>query len=275
MSNAYIPQRAMFIYAHPDDIEFSVAGTAAKWAKYGCQVVYILLTDGNVGSHEEGMTTERCADIRRAEQQAAAAAAGVQDCIFLGYHDGLLQPTLELRKELVRLIRHYKPNVVVCGDPTVYFPSDSYINHPDHRAAATAAVEAVFPAAEMALLYPDLLEQGYGPHKVNYVYVSNASVANYYVDISETIDTKLNALRAHVSQLGDWDPNERIRNWSKEVGSKVGFAYAEGFRRITLKEIEPEPEPTPESAQDDEPVEATEPDVATAAPDPHQHDAED
>jgi LmbE family N-acetylglucosaminyl deacetylase len=280
MSNGYIPQRAMFIYAHPDDIEFSVAGTAAKWAKYGCEVTYILLTDGNVGSHEEGMTTERCADIRRAEQQAAADIAGVRHCIFLGYHDGLLQPTLELRKELVRLIRKYRPNVVVCGDPTVYFPSDSYINHPDHRAAATAAVEAVFPASEMALLYPDLLADGYAPHKVNYVYVSNPGAANYYVDISETMDTKLNALRAHVSQLGDWDPNERIRGWNKEVGSKVGFAYAEGFRRITLKEDEPEPEPqsaaepTPESAQDDEPVEATAPEPAPTPPDPHQLDEE-
>jgi LmbE family N-acetylglucosaminyl deacetylase len=196
------------------------------------------LTDGNVGSHVEGMTTEMCADIRRAEQRAAAEVAGVKEVVFLGLHDGLLQPTLELRKELVRLIRKYRPNAVVCGDPTVYFPSETRINHPDHRAAATAVVEAVFPAAEMGLLYPDLLAEGYPPHKVNYVYVSNPHEANYYVDTSETVDTKIAAFRQHKSQLEEWDPEEPIKSWNATVGKKVGFAYAEAFRRITLKEPE-------------------------------------
>src|SRR5690554_357308 len=146
MDHQYVPDRAMFIYAHPDDIEFSVAGTAARWAAAGSQIVYVVITDGNAGSHEEGMTAERLAQIRRAEQEAAARCVGVETCIFLGYDDGLLQPSLELRKELVRLIRTYKPNAVVCGDPTVYFPNNTRINHPDHRAAATAAIDAVFPA---------------------------------------------------------------------------------------------------------------------------------
>lgn len=238
MSQSYTPERAMFIYAHPDDIEFGVAGTAALWAKYGCEVTYVVITDGNVGSHEEDMTADRIAEIRRTEQRAAAEVAGAKNCLFLGYHDGLLQPTLELRKDLVRLIRQYKPNVVVCGDPTVYFPTNSRINHPDHRAAATAAIDAVFPASEMRLLYPDLIADGLMPHKVNYVYISNALEANYYVNTSETIDVKIEALRQHKSQLGDWDPEKPIREWNSQTGNKVGFQFAEGFRRIVLKEVE-------------------------------------
>jgi LmbE family N-acetylglucosaminyl deacetylase len=255
MSNMYIPERAMFIYAHPDDIEFSVAGTAAIWAKQGSEIIYVVITDGNVGSHEEGMTAQRLAEIRRAEQTAAAETVGAH-CIFLGYDDGMLQPTLELRKDLVRLVRKHKPNVVVCGDPTFYF-HDTYINHPDHRAAAQAALEAVFPASEMFLLFPELASEGLTPHKVNYVYISNAREANYYVDISDTIDLKLKALRQHASQLGDWEPDERIKTWNAEVGKKVGFKYAEGFHRIVLKEIEEE-KPDVELADDEAEKMATE-----------------
>jgi LmbE family N-acetylglucosaminyl deacetylase len=239
MPNTYVPQTAMFIYAHPDDIEFSAGGTSALWAKHGCDNIYVVITDGNVGSHEQGMTAERLIETRRKEQRKAAEVAGASGCEFLGYHDGLLQATLELRKQLVRLIRKYKPNVVVCGDPSNLFPNESRINHPDHRAAGTAALDATFPAAEMPLLYPDLEAEGLTPHKVNYVYVSNpAQEANYYVDVSETLDTKIEALRQHVSQLGDWDPDEPIRKWNAETGKKVGLKYAERFLRITLKEPE-------------------------------------
>jgi LmbE family N-acetylglucosaminyl deacetylase len=243
MSDTYIPDRAMFIYAHPDDIEFSAGATAAKWAKYGCESYFVIMTDGNVGSHEKGMTTDRLIEIRRSEQRAAAKVLGTNECIFLGHHDGLLEPSLALRKELVRLIRKIKPNVVVCGDPTSFFPSETRINHPDHRAAATLALDATFPAAEMPLLYPELEAEGFSPHKVNYVYVSNPSQeANYYVDTTETIDLKIQALREHSSQLGDWDPDEPIKTWNHETGKKVGFTYGERFLRITLKEPEIESE---------------------------------
>ena len=242
MNGDYVPARAMLIYAHPDDIEFSAAGTATRWARAGCEVIYVVITDGNVGSHEAGMTAVRIAEIRRDEQRAAAAVAGAKECIFLGYDDGLLQPTLALRRDLVRLIREYRPNVVICGDPTVFFPSGTRINHPDHRAAATAAIDAVFPAAEMPLLYPELEADGLKPHKVNYVLISNPRDASYYVDISDTIEAKLEALRQHESQLGDWELEEPIRTWAAQVGQKVGFKYAEGFRLITLKAIEDEEE---------------------------------
>lgn len=238
MDHTYVPRRAMFIYAHPDDIEFSAAGTAARWARAGSEVIYVVITDGNVGTHQEGMTAVRIAEIRRAEQEAAAEVAGVTHCAFLGYHDGLLEPTLELRKDLVALIRRYKPNVVVCGDPTVFFPGGQRINHPDHRAAAKAAIDAVFPAAEMPLLYPELEADGLTPHKVNYVFISSSAEANFYVDIGETIDTKIEALRQHESQMvqfAAWKPEERMKEWAAEVGKKVGLPFAEAFRVITLK----------------------------------------
>jgi LmbE family N-acetylglucosaminyl deacetylase len=235
----------MFIFAHPDDIEFGVAGTAAKWARAGGRVIYVVITDGNVGSHEDGMTPEKLAEIRRAEQTAAAEVVGAE-CVFLGYHDGFLQPTLELRKELVRLIRQYRPEAVVCLDPTNFFPAENYINHPDHRAAGQAALDAVFPAAEMAMLYPDLAAEGLVGHKVDYVFITFSERTNYYVDITETIDLKIEALNKHVSQLGDWNPADMLREWAAESGKKVGFAFAEGFYRITLKSIETPAEPQPE-----------------------------
>ena len=237
MSGSYIPDRAMLIYAHPDDIEFGSAGTAALWARHGCEVTYVVLTDGNIGSHDPDMTAERLAEIRRTEQSAAADVAGAT-CIFMGEPDGRLQPTLELRKKLVRLIRKHKPNVVMCGDPT-FFYTDGYINHPDHRNAAQVAMEAVFPSADSPLIFPELVDEGYQPHKVNYVYVGFGSKdPNVFIDISETIDTKIEALRQHKSQLKEWDPTERVKGWAAENGKKVGFKYAEAFYRITLKPVE-------------------------------------
>lgn len=230
----WIPERAMMIYAHPDDVDFTAAGTAAVWSAAGCQVVYVILTDGNAGSHDDGMTPERLAEIRRAEQTAAARVVGVRTVEFAGCPDGLLEPTLAVRKALVRLIRKHRPQVVVCGDPRVYFSGNSYINHPDHRAAATVAIDAVFPAAEMELLYPDLAEQGYAAHKVNRVLISTRLDPDYWVDISTSIEQKIEALRQHASQMGDWDPGPRLREWGAEAGKAAGYAFAEQFRLITL-----------------------------------------
>ena len=240
MRNGYIPERAMFIYAHPDDIEFGVAGTAAKWAKHDCEVTYVVITDGNVGTHDESLSAAELAQIRRSEQSAAAEVVGA-NCVFLGYHDGLLEPTLALRKQLVKLIRQHRPNVVVCGDPTLYFRGER-INHPDHRAAGKAAIDAVFPSSEMRLLHPEFEAEGIMPHKVNYVYISTWPDGNYYIDISESIDLKVEALRQHVSQVGDRDVEKRLKEWAAMVGQKVGFHYAESFKRITLKAIETEEE---------------------------------
>jgi len=226
-----IPSSAMVIVAHPDDAEFTLAGTVALWSRAGCRVIYVLCTDGNIGSHEPGMTCERLAEIRRAEQRAACAVLGVSEVVFLGYPDGQLQPSLELRRDLVRVIRAHQPEVVLTGDPTELFVGDGYINHPDHRAAALAALDAVAPAAAMPLLWP---ETG-APHRVQHVYVRGRQPPNHYVDISQTIDLKIEALRRHVSQMGDWDPAEMIRQWDAETGRECGLAYAESFLRITFQ----------------------------------------
>jgi len=231
-----IPKSAMAVMAHPDDTEFTVAGTVAKWAQAGCKVVYVLCTSGNAGTQEPGMTPGKIAAIREEEQRAACRVLGVKEVVFLRYDDGVLQPTLELRRELVRQIRRFKPEAVITGDPTNLFFGEDYINHPDHRAAGQAAIDAVFPAASMPLLWPEDGE----PHRVRWVYVSSSSKPNVWVDISSTLELKIEALRQHASQMGDWNPADMIRQWAAETGQEKGLAYAEAFRRMTL-------EPPPES----------------------------
>jgi LmbE family N-acetylglucosaminyl deacetylase len=225
-----VPKSAMVIVAHPDDAEFTMAGTIAGWTRAGCRVIYVICTNGNAGSHEPGMTPEKLAEIRRAEQRAACAALGVSEVIFLGYDDGRLQPTLDLRRDLVRVIRQYAPEVVLTGDPTRVFSGDNYINHPDHRAAAQATLDAVAPASSMPLLWPAIGN----PHRVRQVYIYGNDQPNVWVDITATIDQKIEALKQHASQMGDWDPTDRIKAWSAETGKEKGLAYAERFRVITL-----------------------------------------
>jgi LmbE family N-acetylglucosaminyl deacetylase len=236
MQENSIPASAMVIVAHPDDAEFTMAGTVALWAKAGCRVTYVICTDGNAGSHEPGMTPERLAEVRRAEQRAACDVLGVEDVVFLGYDDGQLQPTLELRRDLVRVLRQYRPEVVMAGDPTVLFYRNDYINHPDHRAAAQAVMDSVAPAVAMPLLWPEVGT----PHRVRKVYMYGSSESNLWVDITETIDQKIAALKQHASQMGDWDPTDRIKEWSAEVGKEQGMAHAERYRVITL--VRPEVE---------------------------------
>jgi LmbE family N-acetylglucosaminyl deacetylase len=224
----------MVIAAHPDDAEFTVAGTVALWTQGGCRVFYVLCTDGNSGSHEPGMTRSKLAAVRQAEQRAACAWLGVHDTVFLGYDDGQLQPTLDLRRDLVRVIRQHRPEVVITWDPTNLFMGDSYVNHPDHRAAALATIDAVAPASSMPLLWP---EAG-APHQVSQLYVFGNGQANTWVDITDTIDQKITALRQHASQLGDWDPTEMIKAWASESGREKGLVYAESYRVITLQRLQ-------------------------------------
>jgi LmbE family N-acetylglucosaminyl deacetylase len=231
MEETGVPESAIVIVAHPDDAEFTVAGTLAVWVKAGCHVTYVVCTDGNSGSHEPGMTRETLAEIRRAEQRAACATLGVSQVLFLGYDDGQLLPTLELRRDLVRMIRLHKPEVLITWDPTTLFIGGEYINHPDHRAAAQAALDAAAPASAMPLLWP---ETG-APHRVRHIYVFGNDEPNLWIDITETIEQKIAALSQHASQMGDWDPSELIKEWSAEMGKEKGLAYAESYRVITLE----------------------------------------
>jgi LmbE family N-acetylglucosaminyl deacetylase len=234
----YQPQSAMVIVAHPDDIEYSCSGTIARWVKMGTRVCYVLCTSGEVGIAQPGMTKTKAAEIREAEQRQAAAVVGVQDVVFLREPDGLLEATLNLRKKLVREIRRFQPEVVLCGDPTIVFSSDRYINHPDHRAAGTAALDAIFPAAGQPNLFEELEQEGLTAHKPRKVYVTGRHQQDLAVNISETIDLKIAALRAHVSQMINHDPEEYVREASAASAKGKEMEYAELFRVITLVDDE-------------------------------------
>ena len=234
------PKRAMSIHAHPDDQEFTVGGTLAKWARAGCEIITVCITSGGAGSNKytpPDMTRRALVAIREEEQREAGRILGVKDTIFLGHEDGMLEPSIALRKELTRLIRRFQPEAVLTGDPSMRFYGSTYMNHPDHRVAADVALDAVFPSAGTRLMFPELLDVGLEPHEVHQVYIHGPERPDTYVDISEVLDVKLAALRAHKSQLGDWDPAEMITQWAREQGRRRKLAAAEAYRRMVLQEL--------------------------------------
>jgi LmbE family N-acetylglucosaminyl deacetylase len=234
MHQLNVPESAMAIVAHPDDIEFSCVGTLARWAQAGARISYVLCTSGEVGIAAAGMTKAWAAEIREAEQQEAARIAGATEVVFLREPDGMLQPTIELRKKLVRAIRRFRPEVVISGDPTIVWAGDDYINHPDHRAAASAALDATFPAAGQPNLFEELAAEGLAAHKPRKVYVTSWDHGDVYINIESTIGLKVAALRAHKSQMVDWDPEPRIKEWAAGIARGKEMAYAEAFRVVTL-----------------------------------------
>jgi LmbE family N-acetylglucosaminyl deacetylase len=229
----------MSLQAHPDDQELTVAGTLAKWAKAGCEIVSVIVTSGDAGSNEpsKGATYKpELAKLREVEQVAACAILGIKQTVFLQYPDGELEPTMALRKDLTRIIRQHKPEAVIIGDPQGVFYGNGYINHPDHRAAAQAALYAVFPSSETRLIFTNLLEAGYEPHKVKRLYVHGSEKPDTWVDITATIDVKIAALRKHASQLGEWDPEKMIREWAAEEAKEKGMEFAESFKVMMSEE---------------------------------------
>ena len=229
-------ERVMVITAHPDDAEFTVGGTVARWAREGKTVIYMICTDGSRGSNDPKVRPEHLVAIRRAEQEAAARILGVEEIVFLGYEDGSLEPTLALRRDLTREIRRYRPDIVVCPDPTVRYYGDSYLNHPDHRAAGDAALDAVFPSARTRYIFPELLAEGLEPHKVREVLIRGALSPNLWVDISDTIELKIAALKKHesqVSRIQGWE--ERVRARAQQAAAGQDMTCAESFRRIILR----------------------------------------
>lgn len=252
MNQFYIPARAMVIAAHPDDIEFGSAGTVIRWTRAGTEVCYVMVTSGDVGIANPDLTREQVREIREPEQREAARIAGVKEVVFLREPDGEVVNTLELRKKLVREIRRFRPDVLICQDPTVLFASDGYINHPDHRAVGMAALDAVFPAAGQPHVFEDLAQEGLTAHKTKRVYVTawRPEDVNLYVNITETIEQKIESLFAHKSQMDEMMGQrkdttlETIAGWLRRGAAERGkgkeMDYAESFRVITL---EPDPEP--------------------------------
>ena len=237
----FIPRSAMSIHAHPDDQEFTVAGTLAKWAQAGCEIVSLILTSGDGGSndpaHDAGYKPT-LASLREAEQSAANEVLGIRKTIYLRLPDGELEPTVALRKEVTRHIRAHKPEVVVTGDPQAVFYGNGYINHPDHRAAAQLATYAVFPSAGSRLVFADLLAEGFEPHNVKRLYLHGPEKPDTWVDITVSIEQKVAALKKHASQLGDWDPEKMIREWAADEGKDKGMPYAESYKVMILEQEE-------------------------------------
>lgn len=232
---AYVPENALVIAAHPDDIEFACAGTLALWARAGARLRYVLCTSGEAGIDDPEVTPERAAAIRESEQQAAAAVLGAE-VVFLRQPDGLLQADLELRRRLVREIRSFCPEVVVCGDPALIWMGPSFLNHPDHRAAACAALEAAWPTAGQRNLYPEMDAAGLPLHRPRRLYISGWQVpgADHWVDVGPTLETKLQALRCHESQMAGSDPGPFIRHWAAGNAQGRDMEHAECFRVVTL-----------------------------------------
>jgi LmbE family N-acetylglucosaminyl deacetylase len=231
------PARVMSIHAHPDDQEFTVGGTLAKWARAGSAIVTVCITSGEAGSNQYtplDMTREKLVPIREEEQRNACRVLDIAEVVFLGYEDGTLEPSIRLRRDLTRLIRRYRPTAVICGDPTMRFYGNSYLNHPDHRVAADVALDAVFPSAETRFIFPELLDEGLATHHVETVYLHGPRRPDTFIDIADVLDVKLRALKEHRSQMGEWDPREMITEWAKEQGARRRLKAAEAFRRIVL-----------------------------------------
>ncbi|HST89622.1 MAG TPA: PIG-L deacetylase family protein [Ktedonobacterales bacterium] len=240
---AQASRRVLIVMAHPDDGEFGCGATVAKWAAEGRDVFYCLVTDGQVGdAGDETITSEELAGVRQVEAQAAARALGVRnDVIFLHYMDSRLEPTLELRRDIARVIRRVKPDVVICQDPTVRWSGQGYINHPDHRAAGEATLAAIMPVASTRLAFPELAAEGLKAHNVREIYISSSQNADRWVDVEGFIEQKIAGLRAHKSQLRDWDPGSSVEQWAKDtaaVARKHGhdMKLAEAFKYIRLED---------------------------------------
>ncbi len=229
--------RVMAIFAHPDDPEFFSGGLLAKWAAEGRPIVYVLATSGDKGSDDPEMTSEHLIVIREAEQRAAAACFGVQQVIFLRYPDGELEHTLRLRRDLTRLIRQIRPDIVLTNDPHTLWTRTGGINHPDHRAIGEAALAAVYPSARDRLTFIELWrDEGLEPHKVRQVYLAGTLDPNRKVNITAYLDRKIEAISQHRSQVKDIEAlTKRLRESSDPDFEGDSPLYTESYRVLTLR----------------------------------------
>jgi LmbE family N-acetylglucosaminyl deacetylase len=235
------PQTVLVVVAHPDDAEFGCGGTLAAWAAEGWEITLVVCTDGSSGGPDDATDVgpearRRISAIRKQEQQASAAVLGLKEVVFLDFPDGQLEPSLALRREIVRQIRRTRAYRFVCQSPDrVWTPGYTIPRfHPDHLAAAAAALAAVYPAAQNGWDFPELLAEGFRPSRVRELYVVGAPQVNHAVDITATIEQKLAALRCHISQLGhdQRELAERIRQWAAERGEPFGIPLAETYHRV-------------------------------------------
>lgn len=228
------PQRILVVLAHPDDPEFFCGASIAQWVNSGHDVIYLLLTCGDKGTQDRSIASQELCSLRQHEQQAAAAVLGVNDVRFLDYPDGYLIPNLELRKDITRVIRQVKPDILVTCDPTTYYIGDSRLNHPDHRAAGQAALDAVYPAARDHLTFLDLWrDERLEPHNVRELWICGTLEPNVELDVTGTWETKILALYEHKSQIGDPEKlAERLRDRRCADSTSDNPRYEEKYRRL-------------------------------------------
>lgn len=225
-------ETALVIAAHPDDGDFGAAGYSAQLAARGWDVFFLVCTNGAKGTEDRAMPRERLISLRREEQREACRRMGVKDVYFLDHEDGELVYDRQLLEELVRYIRALRPHTVISHDPTDIIIRDSFINHPDHRAVGTAALDAVYPTARDHLNFPEHLAEGLEPHKVREVLLWNSNQPNFDVDIAGQLEMKIRALSAHVSQFGK---QEDFEAFSREMWKSEDGRYLERFRRLELQ----------------------------------------
>jgi LmbE family N-acetylglucosaminyl deacetylase len=223
------------VAAHPDDVDFGAAGTVATFTDAGIEVAYCIVTDGDAGGDDRSVSRAQMGALRRDEQRAAAAEVGVHDVTFLGHPDGRLVPSLELRRDIARVIRRFRPHRVLAPSPERWWDR-IYASHPDHLAAGEAAVCAVYPDARNPFAHPELVEEGLEPHTVAEVWLMASPTATVVVDTSAAIDRKIAALRCHRSQVGDGEQvAARVREWGMATAAEAGLpegAAAEAFRLV-------------------------------------------
>jgi LmbE family N-acetylglucosaminyl deacetylase len=228
-------ERVLVIFSHPDDAEFSAAATIALLAAAGARLDYVVTTDGGKGTEDPGVTSAQLTATREAEQRAAADQLGVSEIVHLGHPDGYLTPSLELRRDIVRQIRRFRPDLVIAQNPVRRQDGNPFIGHPDHLATGEATLAAVYPAARDRLNFPELIDEGLEPWKVRQVLVSGVEQPNLLLDVSSTFEIGLEALFCHVSQIADRAATEeRVRTRAAEVGKPVGLPLANGFLSILI-----------------------------------------
>lgn len=229
------PRKVLGVAAHPDDLDFMAAGSMAAWAAADADVCYLVLTDGGKGTDDRGLSPAQLIEMRREEQRAAGKILGLKEVLFLDYPDGALENSLDVRRDVVRAFRRLRPDVVVTMDPSVLYAAEAgIINHPDHRAAGQAVLDAVYPLARDHLSFPELLAEGFEPHKVKTVLLANFEQSNFAVDISGTFTQKLEALAAHTSQINGDSAQRVVTKWATQAGERYGFQYAEAFMRVDV-----------------------------------------
>jgi len=227
---------ALVLFAHPDDAEYMCGGTVAEWTREGTEVHFVIVTDGSAGSNEPGAVRAEISKVRKREQKAAAKVLGVKTVTFLDFPDGMLEVNLETRKAVTREVRRLRPEVVVAPDPSRLWYGRQYINHADHRAAGELALCAVMPDAPSRPQFPELLDEGLEPYEIPHLWLATEE-PDTYLDITKTMDVKLEALTKHRSQNLE-DSLEWVRDRARELGEKGGVEYAEGFRTFSLKDEE-------------------------------------